>query len=55
MCDSSLMQVRLKYYFKAIAKRKVLSDLNHRKWKDYIQKKCSPEELQQLKNDVENP
>lgn len=47
--------VKLKYYFKVIAKRKVLSDLNHKKWKEYIQKKCSPEELQQLKNDVENP
>ena len=55
VCDRSMMQVKLKYYFKAIAKRKTLSDLNHKRWKDYIHKKCSPEELQQLKNDIENP
>jgi ubiquitin-like domain-containing CTD phosphatase 1 len=47
--------VKLKYYFKAIARRDTLTELNHKKWKEYVKKNCTKEELGQMKWDIDNP
>ena len=47
--------VKLKYYFKAIARRDTLSELNHKRWKEYVKNNCTHAELQQMKHDINNP